>query len=157
MPLWNFDAAKQHFFCIMVNVQSLETTLTLIADKKNQLSTLPYNDENYDLLEEELHQLEDNFMQKYGTYLEEVLAYIHNELCPDTDVLLPIAYLAKKYVKKGINPDGTPFYDVTSNEGVIVDVDDYPADLTRLVLVPGPTRLVLQVGNRMQEQVWQAR
>ena len=141
----------------MVNVQALETTLAHIAEKKNQLSTLNYNDENYDLLEEELHHLEDDFMHEYGTYLEEALAYVHDELCPDTDVLLPIAYLAKKYVKKGVNPDGTPFYDVTLDEGVIVDVDDYPTALTRLVLVPGPTRLVLQVGNRMQEQVWQAR
>ncbi len=141
----------------MVNVQALETALAHIAEKKNQLSTLTYNDENYDLLEEELHNLEDDFMQEYGTYLEEALAYVHDELCPDTDVLLPIAYLAKKYVKKGVRTDGTPYYDVALDEGVIVDVDDYPTDLTRLVLVPGPTRLVLQVGNRMQEQVWQAR
>jgi hypothetical protein len=141
----------------MVNVQGLETMLAYIAEKKNQLSTLNYNDENYDLLEEELHNLEDSFIEEYGTYLEEALADVHDELCPDTDVLLPIAYLAKKYVKKGVKTDGTPFYDVALDEGVIVDVDDYPKDLTRLVLVPGPTRLVLQVGNRMQEQVWQAR
>lgn len=141
----------------MVNVQTLETMLAVIAEKKNQLSALNYNDENYDLVEEELHNLEDKFMQDYGTYLEEALADVHDELCPDSDVLLPIAYLAKKYVKKGINTDGTPFYDVALDEGVIVDVDDYPKDLTRLVLVPGPTRLLLQVGNRMQEQVWQAR
>lgn len=141
----------------MVNVQGLETMLAYIAEKKNQLSTLHYSDENYDLLEEELHNLEDSFMEEYGTYLEEALAYVHDELCPDTDVLLPIAYLAKKYVKKGVRTDGTSFYDVAMDEGVIVDVDDYPKDLTRLVLVPGPTRLVLQVGNRMQEQVWQAR
>lgn len=141
----------------MVNIQELETRLAHIAEKKNQLNALSYSDENYDLLEEELHMLEDNFMQEYGTYLEEALADVHDELCPDSDVLLPIAYLAKKYVKKGVNTDGTPFYDVSLDEGVIVDVDDYPKDLTRLVLVPGPTRLLLQVGNRMREQVWQAR
>ena len=141
----------------MVNIQGLETKLAHIAEKKNQLNALSYSDENYDLLEEELHNLEDNFMQEYGTYLEEALADVHDELCPDSDVLLPIAYLAKKYVKKGVNTDGTPFYDVTLDEGVIVDVDDYPKDLTRLVLVPGPTRLLLQVGNRMREQVWRAR
>ena len=141
----------------MVNIQELETRLAHIAEKKNQLNALSYNDENYDLLEEELHTLEDNFMQEYGTYLEEALADVHDELCPDSDVLLPIAYLAKKYIKKGLNTDGTSFYDVSPDEGVIVDVDDYPKDLTRLVLVPGPTRLLLQVGNRMREQVWQAR
>ena len=141
----------------MVDIQGLETKLAHIAEKKNQLNALNYSDENYDLLEEELHMLEDNFMQEYGTYLEEALADVHDELCPDSDVLLPIAYLAKKYVKKGVNTDGTPFYDVSLDEGVIVDVDDYPKDLTRLVLVPGPTRLLLQVGNRMREQVWQAR
>lgn len=140
----------------MVNIQELETRLAHIAEKKNQLNALNYSDEKYDLLEEELHNLEDNFMQEYGTYLEDALADVHDELCPDSDVLLPIAYLAKKYVKKGVNTDGTPFYDVTLDEGVIVDVDDYPKDLTRLVLVPGPTRLLLQVGNRMREQVWQA-
>ncbi len=141
----------------MVNVQDLEFILAKIAEKKNQLSAMNYNDEKYDLVEEELHDLEDNFMQEYGTYLEDALADVHDELCPDSDVLLPIAYLAKKYVKKGENTDGLPYFDVPIEEGVIVDVDDYPKDLTRLVLVPGPTRLVLQVGNRMQEQVWQAR
>lgn len=139
----------------MINVQSLEATLADIAEKKNQLSTLSYSDNNYDSLEEELHDLEDNLMHEYGSYLEDALADVHDELCPDSDVLLPIAYLAKKYEKKG-EKDGQVSYDVALNEGVIVDVDDYPNDLTRLVLVPGPTRLLLQVGNRVQEQVWQA-
>lgn len=137
-----------------MNIEALDQALVKIVEKKNILSKLNYNDKNYDQVEEELHDLEDDFVEEYGDYLEEILADVHDELCPDNDVLLPIAYLANKYVKKEDNGQVTYH---AADGGVLVDVDEYPDKLTRLVLVPKPTRLMLQVGNQQEEQVWIAK
>lgn len=134
-----------------MNIEALDQALVKIVEKKNALSKLSYSDKNYDEVEEELHDLEDDFVEEYGDYLEEVLADVHDELCPDNDVLLPIAYLANKYVKKEENGQVTYH---AADGGVLVDVDEYPNKLTRLVLVPKPTRLMLQIGNNQEEQVW---
>lgn len=134
-----------------MNNEALEQALVQLVEKKNQLSTLNYNSPQYDDLEEEVHDLEDDLLDNFGDFLEEVLADVHDELCPDDDVLLPTAYLANKYVKTEEN--GTVMYQPAEG-GVIVDADEYPNQLTRLVLVPGPTRLVLQVGRKKQEEVW---
>lgn len=137
----------------MDHVKSLDEALVKLVEKKNMLSQLNYNDNNYDQIEEELHDLEDDFIDEYGDYLDDILADVHDELCPDNDVLLPIAYLANKYVKK--DNDGQVSYHAADG-GVLVDVDEYPDKLTRLVLVPMPTRLVLQIGKNHEEQVWKA-
>ncbi|MEM8968462.1 MAG: hypothetical protein AAGE93_18730 [Bacteroidota bacterium] len=131
--------------------EELEQALILLVEKKNQLATIDYNDSQYDDLEEAIHDDEDNLLEKYGDFLEDILADVHDELCPDDDVLLPTAYLANKYVKKEEN--GAVTYQAAEG-GVIVDVDEYPNHLTRLVLVPGPTRLMLQVGKQKEEEVW---
>jgi hypothetical protein len=43
------------------------------------------------------------------------------------------------------------------NQGVQVDVDDYPQKKTRLVLIPKPTRIVLIVDENTQNVVWEAK
>ncbi|MEM6840915.1 MAG: hypothetical protein AAF944_13635 [Bacteroidota bacterium] len=135
-----------------MNNAELEQALVQLVDKKNELAKIDYNDSQYDDLEEEVHDLEDELLEQYGDFLEDILADVHDELCPDDDVLLPTAYLANKYVKKEEN--GIVTYQAAEG-GVIVDVDEYPNHLTRLVLVPGPTRLVLQIGRQKEEEVWQ--
>ena len=130
--------------------EELEQALVTLVEKKNQLANIDYNDPQYDDLEEEIHDQEDNLLEKYGDFLEDVLADVHDELCPDDDVLLPTAYLANKYIKK---EEGEVSYQAAEG-GVIVDVDEYPNQLTRLVLVPGPTRLMLQLGRQKEEEVW---
>lgn len=140
-----------------MNIGELDRELASLVKMKNELSVLNYNDENYDKIEEKLHDQEDEFLEKFGDYIEDGLNEVHDEYCPDTDVLLPIAYLANKYIEKGKNEDGSIHYDVDINEGVIVEVDDYPDVISKLVLVPGPTRLVLNVKNKGQEVVWKAK
>jgi hypothetical protein len=135
--------------------KSLDSSLTGIIEKKNELSTLSYDHKDYDKIEEELHDLEDQFMENYGDYMEEALESVHEKICPDNDVLLPIAYLAHKYSKVGQNPDGSPIYDVSPKEGVWVDVDKFPDKDTRLVLIPNPTRIVLVIEGKVKEVVWQ--
>ena len=134
-----------------MNVNNLNQALIDLVEKKIQLSQLDYSDQQYDEVEEALHDQEDQLVEEYGDYLEDVLADVHDALCPDTDVLLPIAYVANKYDKEEENGQ-TIYY--AADGGVIVDVDKYPNQITRLVLVPGPTRLVLQIGRKQAEVVW---
>ena len=131
-----------------MDIQALDNDLVQLIEKKTELSDLDYNDENYDHKEEELHDLEDKFLEDYGGYLEDALHEVHDEYCPDNDVLLPIAYLPNTVIKKGDE------YSVNSKEGVYVEVDDYEGNDTKLVLLPRPTRIVLQINPTQSEVVW---
>lgn len=140
-----------------MDIKALDKDLTQLVEKKNELVGLKYNDPRYDQLEEELHDLEDDFTSEYGEYLEDALHAVHDDIAPDNDVLLPIAYLADKYVKVGERPDGSPVWDTDMKQGVLVDVDDYPGKPARLVLIPNPSRLVLMVSGVGKEEVWRAK
>ena len=129
-------------------MSELDSKLTVIADKINELSSMDYHNDDYDHLEEEIHELEDKLMEDYGKYLEEVFNDVHDEYCSDNDVLMPIAYLAHKYLKTESG------YDVPASEGVPVDADDFPGKDTKLVLVPSPVRILLQVDDSEKIEVW---
>ena len=136
-----------------INIDKLNDDLVNLVLKKNELNRLDYSNPEYDTVEEELHDLEDEFLKVHGKEMEAVFKTIHEEFCPDNEVLLPIAYLAKKYkVKK--RGGGDVEFDVSLDEGVIVDVDNYTDKLTRLVLVPNPSRILLQINNSHSEEVW---
>ncbi len=137
-----------------MNIETLDKALLEIVQKRNELKDIDYEDLKYDSVEEELHELEDDFVENYGEDLEKVLQKIHDELCPETDVLLPIAYVAQKYIPTGTKEDGTEGYDVTMQEGVPVILEEYPNHPSRIVLVPNPPRLILQVAVDQRFQVW---
>lgn len=118
-----------------MNVKELDADLRTIEKAKADLDKLDYNDPKYDDLEERLHDLEDDFQDKHGEFLEEALQNIHDDLCPDNDVLMPIAYLGK---------------------GVPVEIDKLLGKDTRLVLATNPTRILLTIGKDKQEVVWTA-
>ena len=132
-----------------MNLNDLNSSLTTIIEKKQELGKLTYDDDRYDDVEEELHDLEDDFNEQFGEYLETVLTKVHDEICPDTDVLLPTAYLPTQLVSE----DNTS---ISAKEGVWVDTEEYPDREARLVLVPNPTRLVLTVGKTVRKEVWKA-
>jgi hypothetical protein len=135
-----------------MDVKALDKAIQEIALRRNDLKKIDYNNPKYDDLEEELHDLEDSLHVKYGDYLEEVLQNVHDKYCPDTDVLFPIAYLAKSYIVNGKNE-----FSVANNEGVFVEVDSIPGKDTRLVIVPNPVRVILNVGKDQQQVVWTAK
>ena len=136
-----------------INIDKLNDDLVNLVLKKNELNRLDYSNPEYDTVEEELHDLEDEFLRVHGKEMEAVFKTIHEEFCPDNEVLLPIAYLAKKYkVKKGNGGDVE--FSVSLDEGVIVDVDNYSDKLTRLVLIPNPSRILLQIDSSHSEEVW---
>ena len=129
-----------------MNITDLNNSLVAIIEKKQALSKLSYNDDRYDDIEEELHDLEDDFNEEFGPYLEDVLEDVHAKLCPDTDVLLPTAYL----------PNNLQGETSAETEGVWVDSDEFPGKESRLVLVPNPVRLILSVGKTVRKEVWTA-
>ncbi|MFM8834916.1 MAG: hypothetical protein ACKOEV_15045 [Cytophagales bacterium] len=81
-----------------MDIQALDKAVQQIALKRNELKKIDYNNPKYDDLEEALHDLEDAFLDDFGDEMEKVLQQVHDKICPDTDVLLPIAYMAKFYV-----------------------------------------------------------
>jgi hypothetical protein len=135
----------------MIDIKNLDKDLTALVKAKIALSKLTYADENYDKIEEELHDMEDDFQENYGEYLEEALAEVHDEFCPDNDVLLPIAYLADEYIVK------EDTIDVAPGQGVLVEADDFATAKVTLALAPQPTRIVLQAGTAHKEVVWRAK
>ncbi len=136
-----------------MDIEALDLSLVAIVKKKNELHEIGYQDPRYDDVEEELHDLEDALMEEHGEELEEVIQQVHDKVCPDTDVLLPIAYLAKSYVPI-TNDDGSETFDVDLKEGVPVILDDYPDHLSRMVLLPNPPRLIVQVNRAKRFLVW---
>lgn len=140
-----------------MDTEALNKALTALVEKKNELSTYKYNDPRYDETEEELHDLEDDLIEEFGDYLEDALHKVHDDIAPDNDVLLPIAYMADKYIKAGETPEGAAIWDVDMKQGVLVDVDDYAGKVARLVFIPNPVRLVLLVAGVGKEVVWTAK
>jgi len=138
----------------MINAESLDNALIALVEKRIQLNELDYSDDSYDDVEEELHDMEDSFVDKYGNYLEKVLENVHEKYCSDTEVLLPTAYIAKNYVKKGLKSNGKPNYEVSPQEGVWVELDASPGKEAHLVLVPSPTRILLMTGANQSTEVW---
>jgi hypothetical protein len=119
-----------------MDVKALDKAILEIVKKREELSKLDYSNPKYDELEEELHDQEDDLQDEYGEDLEEALQDIHEKLCPDNDVLLPIAYIGK---------------------GVPVETEKYPDKDTRLMLLGNPPRIILVVGTDKQEVLWTAK
>ena len=134
-----------------MDFKKADKALQEIVKCRAELKTIDYSNPKYDDLEEKLHQMEDDFQDKFGDDMEEILQDVHDEYCPDSEVLLSIAYLAQQYKVNGNNE-----YEVDYGEGVFVEVDDYPGKETRLVLVPNPLRFLLNIGKEKQEVVWKA-
>ncbi|MCC5920896.1 MAG: hypothetical protein LAT68_04640 [Cyclobacteriaceae bacterium] len=135
-----------------MDINKLNESVEKLAEIKTKLSTLDYNDPTYELLEDELHDLEDDFNEQYGDFLEDALHEVHDEFCPDNDVLLATAYLADKYIEvKG------KLSDVENTQGVLVEADDFPNQAVRITLAPNPLRIILTAGQDYKENVWVAK
>jgi hypothetical protein len=119
-----------------MDLKALDLALAKIVQKQEELSKVDYSNPKYDDLEEELHDLEDELQDKYGDFLEEALQRVHDEFCPDNDVLMPIGYIG---------------------HGVPVEVDKLPGKDTRLMLAPSPVRIILSVDQDKQQVVWSSK
>lgn len=140
-----------------MNWDKLDQQLTEIVKKRNQLSQMDYSDDSYDDLEEELHDLEDDFNEAYEEVLEPQLAKIYSKLKSDTDILLPTAYLANKYKEMLPDANGVVTYEVGGKEGVPIESDQLGKVDMRIVLVPNPARFVLLVNGKQLKELWKSR
>ncbi len=132
----------------MSSYTSLNTALIEIAEQRTSLNSISYDNEKYDLIEDNLHELEDNFVDEYGEFIEDLLADIHEQLNLESEVLLPTAYIAKNYIKEGDT------FSVNGKEGVMVTVEGYTNKDTRLVLLPNPFRVIMNIGGKVQKELW---
>lgn len=136
-----------------MDVTAIEKELIKIVQIKNTLNRLGYDDEAYDEMEDELHHREDHFIEAHGKDLEAVLQKIHQQYCPDTELLSPISYIAHEYRQVGENDLG-PTFDVGHDQGVFVEVDRFKNKPTKLVILPNPLRIVLNIDPHAREEVW---
>jgi hypothetical protein len=135
-----------------MDIKALDKALQEIAKRRMELQKIDYNNPQYDDLEEQLHDMEDNLQDQYGEYLEGALQEVHDKYSPDTDVLYPIAYLAKTYT---VNDKDE--YAVAETEGVFTEIDGQPSKNTKLVIIPNPPRIVLNGGKEKQQVLWTAK
>lgn len=140
-----------------MNWEKLDKELTEIVEKKNQLSAMDYSDEHYDDLEEAIHDLEDDFNEKYEEILEKEFEKIYAKLKSDTDILLPSAYIANVY--KPVLPDanGIVTFEVTGRQGVPIESDQFDRQDVRLVLVPNPVRILMIINGKALKDLWRSR
>lgn len=132
----------------------INQALEAIIELRNQVYDLEHGNANLMTIETKLGQLESELLSKYGTQLHEVLLDVHDELCPDNDVLSPTSYIASSY---SISETGANVrYDVDYEAGVLVQMDDFPKQPTKLVLVPNPLRVLLNINSNNREEVWSA-
>lgn len=135
-----------------MDIKALDKALQEIVKNRMELAKIDYNNPKYDDLEEQLHDMEDNLQDKYGDYLENALQEVHDKYSPDTDVLYPIAYLAKTY-----SVSDKDEYSVAETEGVYVEIDGQPSKNTKLVILPNPPRIILNGGKEKQKVLWTAK
>jgi hypothetical protein len=140
-----------------MNWEKIDQELTEIVQQRNQLSALEYSDENYDDLEEQLHDLEDDFNENYEDILEPELEKIYSKLKSDSDVLLPTAYLANYYQEMLPDAKGSITYEVSGDQGVPIESDQLGKVDLRIVLIPNPTRFVLLINGKQLKELWKSR
>ena len=140
-----------------MNWEKIDQELTEIVQQRNQLSALEYSDENYDDLEEQVHDLEDDFNENYEEILAPELENIYAKLKSDSDVLLPTAYLANFYQEMLPDAKGSITYEVTGNQGVPIESDQLGKVDLRIVLVPNPVRFVLLINGKQLKELWKSR
>jgi hypothetical protein len=140
-----------------MNWEKIDQELTEIVQQRNQLSVLEYSDENYDDLEEQLHDLEDDFNENYEDILEPELEKIYSKLKSDSDVLLPTAYLANYYQEMLPDAKGSITYEVSGDQGVPIESDQLGKVDLRIVLIPNPTRFVLLINGKQLKELWKSR
>jgi len=132
-----------------MSFKKADKVLIEIIECRIELNQLSYNDPKYDEVEDRLHTLEDTFEEEFGELLEEVIEKIHDQYCPDDDVLSPISYIAGDYKQIG-----EKFYECDYKQGVPVEMSKLPGKPAKLVFLPNPIRLVMNVDGKHQYEVW---
>lgn len=137
----------------MIDDIKLNKQLAEIVDLRNELETLSYNDESYDDVEDQLHDVEDEFNEEFGEYLDGVLEDAHNEVSTTAEILLPTAYLSKSYEVSNENSDEITYH-IDDEDGVYVKIKAFLELNTRIVFVPNPARLFFTLNGEIKKELW---
>ena len=137
---------------LTINTTVLEKALLKIIDKREMLSKVTDEHERAEI-KNSLISLEKDFKENYAEQLTDILEEVYDDLSPDSKVNPPLDYLAKNYKKISENGVGN-VYDVAHNEGVPVDTDEYGDNPTKLVILPNPLRIILNIDEHTKEEVW---
>jgi len=140
-----------------MDFRKLDQDLSVLVEKKIALSKITYADAAYDDIEEELHDLEDDFNEEFGDELEAILEKIYSQLKSDNDVLLPTAYLANNYSPLAPDSFSKVTYEIKGKEGVPVESEQFDKMDVRVVLVPNPSRFILQINGKSMKDLWVGR
>jgi hypothetical protein len=138
-----------------MNTDKLNTSLKALIAKRQILGELGYDDPKYDKIEEELEEMEQDFLDIYGDFLEKAIQKSHDVFCPNTDLLSPTAYIPRKYQVFNDEDLGIESFEVGNNDGAIVDLEDFPNLEARMLLLPDPLRIVI-VSAAGDQEVWRA-
>lgn len=131
--------------------KQLNGSLVEIVSLRTELSYMSYSDEQYDVVEDRLHELEDTFVDTFGDALEDVIGDVLAQVKSDSDVLLPTSYLPQSLEDSGTN------LEMDDEPGVTIDIDEYGNEMDiRLVLLPNPARLVLVLNGDIVKDLWSA-
>lgn len=149
----NLVSLKQFYkFTKIMDAAKLNASLEKIADQRMALAKINYDDARYDEIEEQLHALEDDFLEVYGKELESVLRQAHKQYCPDNDTLSPIAYIAQNYVKAKGKTGG---YEIPTEGEFGLPIDLASGENGFLVLIPTPLRIDL-ITQSDRKTIWKA-
>ena len=131
-----------------MKTEQINQALEQIVLLKNRIHGMNPDSPDKSNLISELNQMETAFDEQFGSQLYEVFLDIHDELCPDNDILSASEYIAQYYEAKGNQ------YFVDDKQGALVHMDDYPNSETKLVLLPNPLRVELNIDAYNKEEVW---
>ena len=137
----------------MIDDIKLNKQLAEIVDLRNQLETLSYSDDDYDDIEDQLHEIEDDFNEEFADYLEGILEDVHEEVNTTADILLPTAYLSKSYEVSKDGADEITYY-IGDEDGVYVKMESFLELNTRIVLVPNPARFYFTLNGEIKKELW---
>ncbi len=136
-----------------MDFNALNNDLENIIQQRSMLSDMDYNDETYDDAEEKLHEFEDDFLENYGEYLEDILEDLYEQHSPSQDVLSPIAYIARNYSPLEETEVGQQ-YSFKPQDAVQFEVQKAPKMDARLVFIPNPVRLLLVLDKKEVSELW---
>ena len=135
---------------MVVNARAIDDRLIKIVEKRNALHETQHHKAQ---LENELRQLEKEFIDWHGEDISAILKKVYQSHFHNEPMLSPMDYFAQTYRKIGKNINGSTF-DVDHSAGVAVSSSFWPGKATKIVFVPNPLRLLLNIDAHTREEVW---
>lgn len=130
----------------MLDIKALDTALEDIIKKRTKLYSMSFDSKGYDDLEDELMDLEDDFSENYGDFVEDGIAEVYEQFGLDDEVLSAVSYIGRHY---SITADNQ--YGISAKQGLPIDTPDEPDADLKIILLPKPVRIFAVMGGKAQE------